>query len=56
MQKFIDLLKSNPKKAILVLIVLLVYAVGSYFITGCAFHLSGADNITGFVRPLELEQ
>lgn len=56
MQKFIDLLKSNPKKAILVLIVLLVYAVGSYFITGCAFHLSGADNVTGSIKPLELTE
>lgn len=53
MNKFIELLKSNPKKAILILIVLLVYAVGSYFIAGCAFHLSGADNVTGFVGPLE---
>lgn len=49
MEKLLNLLKTNPKKAILILISLLVYAVGSYFITGCAFH---ADNVTGFIEPL----
>lgn len=52
MEKLLNLLKTNPKKAILILISLLVYAVGSYFITGCAFHLNGADNVTGFIKPL----
>lgn len=52
MEKFLKLLKTNPKKAIIILVSLLAYAITSYFITGCAFHLSGADNVTGIVKPL----
>lgn len=52
MEKFLNLLKNNPKKAIVILISLLVYAFGSYFLSGCAFHVEGADNVSGFVHPL----
>lgn len=56
MDKFFQLVKQNPKKAILVLITLFIFTIGSYFIQGCAFHLSGADNVTGYVKPLELKK
>lgn len=52
MDKFFQLLKQNPKKAILVLITLLVFSIGAQFIQGCAFHLSGADNVSGSIEPL----
>lgn len=48
MDKFIELLKTNPKKAILVLLTLLFFAVGSLFLSGCAykFHADKLDNVT----------
>lgn len=52
MKELLNLLKTNPKKAILVLISLLVFAVGSFILNGCAFHVSGADNVTGIIKPL----
>lgn len=54
MEKFIDLLKNNPKKALVILIALIFIAVGNIFLNGCAFHLSGADNVTGSITPLEV--
>lgn len=55
MEKFIELLKNNPKKAIVILIALLVFAVGNVIINGCAFHLSGADNVSGSIKPLGVD-
>lgn len=48
MDKFIELLKTNPKKAILVLLTLLFFSIGSFFLSGCAyrFHVDKADNMT----------
>ena len=51
MKEFLNLLKTNPKKAILLLISLLVFAVGSFFINACSFQISGADNVTGVIKP-----
>ena len=47
MQKLIDFILTNPKKAIVVLIALLVFAVGNFFLSGCAFKgFFKADNVT----------
>lgn len=47
MEKFIELLKENPKKAIVVAICILVFAIGN-FVVGCAgrVHFDKIDNFT----------
>lgn len=51
MEKFLELVKNNPKKAIVVAITLLVFAVGN-FITGCTYryHADRIDNITKDIK------
>lgn len=47
MQKLIDFILTNPKKAIVVLIALLVFAIGNFLLSGCAFKsFFQADNVT----------
>lgn len=52
MKVFLNLIKTNPKKAILVLISLLVFAIGTFLSSGCAFSIHGADNVSGIISPL----
>lgn len=48
MEKFLVLLKENPKKALVFVIALLAFTVASIFLDGCAykFHVDKADNLS----------
>lgn len=47
MEKFFELLKQNPKKAIFICLAAIVLAIGN-ILSGCAYklHIDKADNLT----------
>lgn len=47
MEKFFEILKNNPKKAIFICLAFIVLAIGN-LLTGCAYklHVDKADNLT----------
>lgn len=48
MKNLFDIIKNNPKKAIVILLSLLIFTVGNMILEGCAYklHVDRADNLT----------
>lgn len=48
MKDLFDIIKNNPKKAIVILLSLLILSIGNMILEGCAYklHVDKADNLT----------